>query len=190
VFEFCLRALLNELNAYINAKTGLAEEPVIYANPSEYITSLAGQTDNKVVMSVVDIWQEGLTSGAKEYIPQGNKYISKNQPLIFSLYILFATYFQTKPALAGLSYLSSVIAFFQHKNHFTQQNTPLLQQKGLDNISVSLVNLTYQEKSALWTGLGMAYRPSVVYKVGMIAIADMSMNNIEVQAIKDIYVRI
>lgn len=189
MFDFFINTLLTELNAYSNAKTGLTEERIIYAHPQEQAKLVDDQAANKVVMSLVDLLQESLNSGAKAYIPQGNKYITKNQPLTFSFYLLFATYFKANQALEGLRYLTSVIAFFQSKNHFTQQNTPALQQADLDNLSIDLVNLNYQEKSALWTYLGTSYRPSVLYKVGMISVADQTMGSPEIAAIHDIAVR-
>lgn len=46
--------------------------------------------------------------------------------------------------------------FFQHKPHFSLQNTPSLQEAG-GNFSVELVKMNTTEKSMLWKNLDVPY---------------------------------
>ena len=184
----CLSIILTELNSYIRARTGVAEEQVILANLGEVDTSHASGS-KKVVMSLVDIVREELGDSAKEYIPQGNSFIAKNPPVTFSLHLLFSSCFPTSHALEGLRYLSLVIAFFQSKNYFDSENTPALQPVNLESFSMQLVDLGHEEKSALWSCMGTHYRPSVLYKLGMIAIEDTEDMGLHIPEIKDIVIQ-
>ncbi len=188
MIDVCLNALLTELNSYIKSKIGIVEQKVVLANLVGQDGFPAIEEDNKIVMSLVDIAKEDLGTNAKEYIPQGQGFIAKNPAITFNIYVLFSVHFKTQQMLEGLKYLAMVIAFFQSKAHFTVQNTPLLQQGSLDNISVELMGLNAQEKSNLWGYLGAKYVPSILYKIGMISIED-SLFVTEVPEIKDVEIK-
>jgi hypothetical protein len=170
MFDFCFKVILNELNAYIQSQ--LDEETVVYANLADYSADSESKMKNRVVMSLVDIIQEGLNATGKAYVAHGSGYVAVNQPILFRLYVLFSACFQNDRALEGLRQLEQVIAFFHHKNDFTAQNTPALQEANLDAISIDLVKLDSQEKQALWSRLRVPYRPSVLYKVGLVPVGD------------------
>lgn len=171
----------------MKTQTGSTEDWVIYLNYTDLQLSPAlAAYDHKIIMSLVDIRPEDSNHNPTKYIQQGNNYVLRTVPMNFYIYLLFATNFKGENALAGLRYLSAIIALFQAKNTFTPQNTPSLQVNGLGEFSISLVKLDYQEKSALWSSLQTTYTPSVLYKVGMIPIADTPMPYPEIPAINDI----
>jgi len=187
VLQSYLQTLLTEANSYIKTKTASIEDQVICLNYTDLqISPAPGTYDNKIIMSLVDIRQEDNNHNPQKYIQQGNHYVLRTVPMNFYIYLLFATHFKGEQALAGLRYLSSIIAFFQSKPTFTTQNTPSLQVDDLGEFSISLVKLDYQEKSALWSSLQATYTPSVLYKVGMVPIADTPTRYPEVPAITDI----
>ncbi len=188
VLETYLQTILTEANSYIKTKTASTEDWVIYLNYTDLQLSPTPATyDNKIIMSLVDIQQEDNNHNPQKYVQQGNHYVLRAVPMNFYIYLLFATNFKGEQALAGLRYLSSIIACFQSKNTFTTQNTPSMQVDGIGEFPISLVKLDYQEKSALWSSLQATYTPSVLYKVGMVPVADTpTMLWPEVPAISDI----
>jgi hypothetical protein len=190
VFDKCIKTILNELNSYIKTRAGINEDQVIYANYSDLATSKSNTANpytNKIIMTLVDIVHQDTIQSAQTYVRQGNHYISKNSPINFYLHILFAAHFEDKHAIEGLSHLARVIAFFQFKNHFTSKNTPTLSYPELEGISVSLIELSYEQKSLLWRSLNSTYLPSVVYKIGMIPIEDKPEIWPEIPVISDLH---
>ena len=186
----CLDLIRTELNAHIKTRAEIEEDKIILANLGGQGPAEEAQLVNKVTMSVVDIVQEEQGDTSQEYIPQrGGGYLTQNQPLNFNIHLLFSAYSKTGYVLEGLKYLSLVIAFFQSKNYFDTGNTPLLQQLDLDSISMELVNLSYQEKSALWTYIGAPYVPSVLYKLGIIPVEDKEAIRGVVPEIRDIVIQ-
>ena len=189
MIDSCLDLMRNELNARIKDRTGVREEKVVLTNLGRQIDLDEAHLANKTVMSVVDIVQEEQGSTDEEYVPQGDgSYITQSQPIKFNVYILFSAYYKLDHVLEGFKYLSLVIAFFQSKNYFDVSNTSPLQQLGLDNLSMELVNLSYQEKSALWKRISTPYVPSVLYKLGIIPVEDTEARGIRVPEIKDIVI--
>jgi len=186
----CLDLIRAELNAHIKARIGVEEDKVVLANLGRQSATEEAQLVNKVVMSVVDIVQDENGGTNQEYIPQsGGGYITQNQPINFNVYLLFSAYSSVGHISEGLKYLSLVIAFFQSKNYFDVNDTPSLRQFDLNNLSVELTNLSYQEKSALWTCIGAPYVPSVLYKLGVIPVADKEAMRGIVPEIKNIVIQ-
>lgn len=68
-------------------------------------------------------------------------------------------------------------------------NMPMLQQLDLSNLSLELMKLSYQEKSALWTCIGAPYMPSVLYKLGIIPVEDKGATRSIVPEIRDIVIQ-
>jgi len=189
VFDTCVHTILNEVNSYIKTRIGTNEEQVVYTNYADLELqqrATSANHKNKIIMSVVDIVQEAINQNPNTYVQQGNNYIIKNLPVNFYVHILFAANYKDSQVLEGLKYLSSIVAFFQYKNHFTTQNTPTLQTSNLEEFSAFLVKLDYQQKEALWSCLNTTYMPSVVYKIGMIPITDMPTFWQEIPAINKI----
>ena len=175
MFDTSIKTILADLNRHIKARTGLNEDPVVYATYTDLqsvTTNLTNVYANKITMSVVDIEHHETTQAPNTYIQQGNNYVIKNLPINFYLHILFSAHFEAAQSLQGLSNLTRVIAFFNFKNYFTAKNTPNLIYPELDGITVSIVNLDYEQRSHLWNCLQATYMPSVVYKMGMIPVHD------------------
>ncbi len=180
----CSELLLAKVNQHIKARVGIAEEKVILAN----LEQGAPQT-GQIVMSLVDIGPEALGQGDSSYIPQGGSFVAKKAPITLNVHLLFSSHFPTTHMLEGLQYLSQVIAFFQSNNYFDKDNTPPLQAIGLDHLSVEIAHWEQQEKTQLWTRIGVPYKPSVLYKVSTIYIEDTGAMGTPVPEIKDIVIQ-
>ena len=100
----------------------------------------------------------------------GAAYNNKKHPnLYLNLYILFVPYFNDY--IQSLEVLSLVIQFFQNNNSFNHQNSPELSPE-IEKLIMEMVNLPFSEQRDIWSGLGLFYFPSVIYKVRMLVFTD------------------
>lgn len=120
------------------------------------------EIENKVVVFVLNIEEEkSVRNGHFQSNP------GMNPPVSVNLFLMFAANFTGENYLEALKFISSVISFFQGRNVFDHQNTPLL-SANVDKITAEMVNIDLKELSNLWANLGAKYVPSVVYKLRML----------------------
>lgn len=173
-----LTFLTNELNEYLKVRLGDPDTNRIF------LTSVATESngiaipDKSMGLSLINIEEERIykdqnstrinDSGKVEYI---------NPELKLNLYILISSNFQDKIVhsssddyVEGLKQISYVISFFQARNVFTQENSPLL--AGLDSnihrLTVELYSYSFEQLYNFWTVVGAKYLPSVLYRVRML----------------------
>jgi hypothetical protein len=100
-----------------------------------------------------------------------------NPELRLNLYILISSNFQdtvaddpTDDYAEGLKQLSYIISFFQAKNVFTPENTPLLSSidPDIEKLIVELYSYSFEQLYNFWTVVGTKYLPSVLYKVRLL----------------------
>lgn len=163
--DSAIQAVANELNEFFRLKFGITEERLVIANIVNQDGSLAIKDENRILLSLVLIQEErlGAHKSAGPIPPGGVK------PVYLNLYLLFSASFNEKLTVEGLKFISAVIAFFQNKPVFTQQNTTNL-GAGLDKLTFEISNLTLQEQSNLWSALGAKYMPSILYKARVVTI--------------------
>jgi hypothetical protein len=121
--------------------------------------------ENRVIVSLILIQEEkvGAYKSSVSISPGGVK------PIYLNLYILFAASFNEKLNVDALKFISAVIAFFQNKPVFTQQNSSGLAD-GLEKLSFEISNMSLQEQSNLWSTIGSKYLPSILYKARVVTI--------------------
>ncbi len=94
----------------------------------------------------------------------------REPPAHLNLYLLFAFEFQTYAA--SLLRLSQTIEMFQSKRSFSQMNerpgNPF--PANLERLNFELYNLNFEALNNLWSVMGGAYFPSVVYKMRIIEV--------------------
>lgn len=104
---------------------------------------------------------------------------SRDNGIGLSLYILISANFHYEATITprtdypeGLESLSQVIPFFQNKNVFTQSNSPQLSiiDANIEQLSIALVNLNFEQMNHLWSIIGHSYLPSVIYTLRMLSV--------------------
>lgn len=170
MFHHCTNILSAELNHYIQGKMALQGPFVSIAMISN--SRIESKYPNGITMYLVDIVSIALRSSPNEYVPQGGGFVVRKLPEAFSLYFLFSISNIPTDLLKNLELLTHVAAFFQQKPHFDKQNTPALQECGMENFSVELVRMSASEKSLLWKSLHVPYTPSLLYKVGLLFVEE------------------
>ena len=174
MIDHALLCLKDQLRSYLRIKAGeTVGEPILSKvvfvedrDPKEVTLP-----ENALTVLLVNLEEERLfRAGSVQANPlaQGNQ--STNSPLLcINLFVLFVPHY--KDYIQTLKSLSLVIQFFQSHRVFDQNNSPSL-DPGIEKLTLELVNLPLNEQRDLWTGLGLSYMPSVLYKVRMVVFAD------------------
>lgn len=131
----------------------------------------ADAIQNRVVVSLVNMEEEATMKNARLTRVQGNfNGVSYHNPKInLNLYMLFsANYTDYANALRRLS---QVVLFFQGKNIFTFQNSPMAEELPQEfRLILNLHTLSFEQINHLWGSLGGKQVPSVLYKARLISI--------------------
>lgn len=152
IFE-CLTDISDQLNQHFKMRFGLTEDKLIISNLVNADGASAVEEET-VVMSLVNIQEE-----------THNKRMVAGEvsPVTLNVILLFSTTFTGKQTGEGLKFIAEIISFFQRENvHEVEGNT----------LRFDLLSLDLSKQQELWSSLGAKYAPSVLYKVGLIAIED------------------
>lgn len=154
--------IADQLNDYLKSEYNLTGERVAVSGLVDIKGNPVSEIENKVVVFVLNIEEEkSVRNGHFQSNP------GMNPPVSVNLFLMFAANFTGENYLEALKFISSVISFFQGRNVFDHQNTPLL-SANVDKITAEMVNIDLKELSNLWANLGAKYVPSVVYKLRML----------------------
>ena len=115
--------------------------------------------------------------------PENGSFAQKSPSLHLNMQLLFCANFDSSIYTEGLSYLSSLIRFFQINKRIVLDPT---NNSGStkNRLSFELCKLDYAELSHLWSAIGSKLMPSVLYKVGLLVFDDTPMKKI-IPAVKE-----
>lgn len=173
-----LTFLTNVLNEYL--KIRLADPDINRV----FLTSVATESQGIVIpssslgLSLINIEEERINKDqSTRKISNSGQTHYLNPELRLNLYILISSNFQDKVAddptddyAEGLKQLSYIISFFQARNVFTKENSPLLASidPDIEKLIVELYSYSFEQLYNFWTVVGTKYLPSVLYKVRML----------------------
>ncbi len=175
-----LRFLTRSINDYLKIKNSLDEDKV-------FLTHVSGEAglaipDKALGLSLVNIEEEKVFKEQSAAFINGNGTVEyRNPELKLNLYILISANYQNQnlndPSddyYEGLKQLSYVISFFQSKNVFTHDNTPVLaaEEPKIKKLILELYSYSFEQMYNFWSVLGTKYLPSVLYKVRLITIQE------------------
>jgi hypothetical protein len=164
-----LNTVGEKLNFYLKNRFSLGEDKVLLSNIVNQDGSLAITESDKVVITLVNIQEETISSRV-------NSNMDQMRPINLNLYIMCSAYFIDKNYPESLKFLSAVISFFQANCVFNHNNTPDL-DINVEKLTFEIVNQDLQGQSHLWGTLGGKYLPSVLYKVRMVTIQEGNVEN-------------
>lgn len=174
-----IEEISNELNSFLSSLSSNAQKIVIPANVIGQNGANESGLNNKIILSLINIEHEAFPSNVQLAYQRTSKedFNKMPPPLSVNLYVLFSAYYNEKNYLEGLSYLSSLISFFQQKPVFDQQNTPGLNAQ-IEKLQFQVVSLDLSDLSQLWSTIGAKYMPSIIYKIRMISYQRENINEI------------
>jgi len=167
VLDSSLEFLRDDINAYINLKTGVAD--TLEITP---LTNDQGEIiSDKLGLTLVNVEQERTSQPLPHLKPTAAGTISKSNPkALLNLYLLFSANFENNYDEA-LKHLAFIITFFQAQNVFTPASHPAL-PVGIEKLIFEMFTLSLEQQNNLWASLGAKYRPSVVFKMRMLTLED------------------
>ena len=160
--------IANQLNHFLKRSFDLSEDVVVLSNIAEPDGSLAPNVNNKLVVFLVNVEKDTLSS-RHQGGSGGIEFSSSSFPAVFlNLYVMVAANFSGASYAEGLKFLSNAISFFQRQPIFDHQQTPDLDRR-INKLVLEIENLKTQDLSSLWGMLSGKYQPSILYKVRMIS---------------------
>ncbi|MEM8639433.1 MAG: Pvc16 family protein [Cyanobacteria bacterium P01_G01_bin.54] len=177
MLDTALTFFKDELSNYIRIKTDGQKEDLVQFPEIQLPKELIMQ-NNAITMLLVSLEEERtFRSGAVRPPALSRVNSDARVPhLDINAHVLFVANF--KDYTEGLKILSLILRFFQSYRLFSQKNFPSL-QPDVDQISMELINLTYQEQSELWRSLEMPCSPSVLYKVRVLVFEDDALDSVD-----------
>lgn len=178
IFE-ALTLVLAQLNQHIHQADGNpagTTDPVILGNISQIDNpSIAANLENKVVLTLVNLSEEGTLKNDQAYTRTSSGHINyHNPPIYLNLNLLFSANYTNYDT--ALKRLTQVITFFQGKNKFTTASST----GSLQNVSpvadisltIDLMTLNLEEINHIWGFLGGKQLPSAVFCGRLVKIQD------------------
>ena len=168
--------LVSQLNQYVQVNT--TGDSVVPGNIS-FLESEGGSAggavdSDKIVVSLVNVEEEGALKNGYNVRTIGSKTFYENRPVFLNLFLLYSAHFGNYRT--ALDALAQVIEFFQANKVFTFQRTPPDTGFPADpqtqelQIHLDLHTLTFQEINDLWGSLGGKQVPFVMYKARLLPI--------------------
>ena len=166
-----LSFLLTQLNDHLGTRYPSKEPHVVLSSLSTPEGTVPPDIANRVVLTLVNIEREGAAGPAPQPSRMENgAFVRMSPPLNLNLYVLITASFGNNYAEA-LKLLSAVLGYFQGKPAFNAQSASTF-PKGLERLTMEMVNLDVQGVNNLWGNLGVKYLPSVLYKARMFTLQE------------------
>jgi hypothetical protein len=168
--------LKDDINSFISSKKGVDDNFVVFANLNNVIESTQN-SDNKIVISIVNIEEEKLIQSPDNYIKSKTEVKYKNPPVWLNFICLFTFYTRSIENYDGIDMLANVVQYFQSRPRINKitavvpANFPVL----YDDFRAEFVSLNYEQTNYLWGLFGGKYHPSVVYKFKTIPIDNLDI---------------
>lgn len=123
-----------------------------------------------VGITVINVEEEKVNKQQVPEIVKNNGRIAYLNPEIrLNVSLLFTAYHSLYSE--SLKSISHVIAYFQSQNVFRAESSPGL-DSSVKKLIFELSSHGYEELSYIWGLVGASYRPSVVYKMRLVAIQE------------------
>jgi hypothetical protein len=177
MIDITLTYIRDILNEHFKNEFAISENKVILSNIVKADGSNAQNVEGKIVLFLISLEEEStLKNNSSRYSNQGEGLFGHKSPTLhLNMNLLFCANFDSNVYAEGLSYLSSLIRFFQINRKI------ILDQLGGSNprtINFELTKLDYAELSHLWSAIGTKLMPSILYKVGLLPFDDVPLNKI------------
>ncbi len=128
-------------------------------------------TQGTVGLSLINVEEERINRAQVPEVIRGDGGVVGyvNPPVRLNLYLLFVAHF--KDYQDSIKNISSVISFFQANNVFSPATHPELSDN-IEKIVFELSSHGFEQMSYVWGILGTNYRPSIMYRMRLVAIQE------------------
>lgn len=124
--------------------------------------------DDTLGTTLINVEEERVMRGqTRESSLVAGRLVTTEPPLRLNLHLMIAANFRLLDQ--ALKYLSLVVGCFQAQPIFKPATHPAL-DAGIQQLSLELQSLTYEQQNQIWAFLGGKYLPSVVYRARLILV--------------------
>lgn len=184
MIQEALDFLKNEINTYLNLKTGQSVDWVSLDN-----IALINENNNpnndlktKIILSLVNVEEDSVSRQQENFSRGEGRVLYKNPKIFLNLFVLFTTNAGTYSD--SLKKLSRVMQFFQANPVFDSLTNTNLDAR-IEKLTAKLHSLSFEQLNHLWGVLGGKYMPSVLYKICQVVIDEDAVTG-EAAYIKEI----
>lgn len=164
-----LSNIKDKLNGYFKEITASDANQVTYLDGSKM--DPLSFPHNSVVPVLVNIEEEKIIRQANRYegVVQNGIKTGLTPSIGINMFVLFVSNFSDYEQ--SLQFLSLLIAFFQKTPVLDHSNTPAL-PGSVEKVVIELMTLPFAQRNELWNSLRTTYRPSAIYKMGVLVYRD------------------
>ena len=168
MIDSAVTQVAGQLNEFLKRHANVAYDIVRTSNLVEQNGNVVTDTENKVVVFLVNIEKETLPFKATGGRASGVARFADSSPSVhLNLSVMFAANFSGRHYPDALKFLSNTVSFFQRQPLFDHANTPELDSR-IDRLVMEIENLTLTDLSNLWGIISGSYVPSILYKMRMV----------------------
>lgn len=164
MIDGALSFLQQEANAYLSS--GRSDEVVKLEVPKKHEGAGA---PGQILISLIKVEQERVLMAQTriERDEDGHVAYLREPELKLNLHVLIAAdYSQHFEALRALS---SIVTFFQARRRFNPTTNSSLDPR-IEQLTVELEDIDYEQQNQIWGALGTNYLPSVIYRIRLVTI--------------------
>lgn len=168
MIKIVLKKVIELLNTFIDGDEEQLDGVVVLGNLAQQEEN--NENKNKVVLSIINIQQEGLlrnlSTNIRSFNNEGKANGSIRNPGVYlNIYLLIGANKDNEQYGNAIDDISQVITFFQKNPVFTVEQIPEIKKYNLDKIIFDLYSTSFEELNHFWGIMGGKYLPSVVYKM-------------------------
>ena len=170
MIDSALKFLVNEINAYLFARTGVSTGGVELGRLVDDTGKIALK-DDQIGAALVNVEEERvLRSQLPDTAFVNGRHVMVQPDLKLNLHVIFAANFKSYPI--ALQQISWLLTFFQSHPGFTRDRYAGLDPR-IEKLSPELQSLTFEQLNQLWGFIGGKQLPSVVYRVRLVVLQDL-----------------
>jgi hypothetical protein len=182
MIDVALAYIKDSLNQHLKNEFINSNAKVVLSNLVNADGSVAKGTEGNLVLFLVGLNEESSLKNTLNRSPSASSgaFAKKQAPLHLNLQLMICANFIELKYVEGLTYLSSIVRFFQANKKIAPDGS----NEKIDKLTFDLCKLDYGELSHLWSAIGSKMMPSLVYKVGMLVFDDAKVTQM-IEPIKD-----
>jgi hypothetical protein len=174
MIQHVLPIVVDELNEYLKSKFNAIEDKALLSGIVDQDGSLAVETSNKIIATLVYIDRDNTTKGGPMNQFASGSFSEYAPPVNINLTIMFSALFNKNHYAEALRHISGVLYFFQQKPLFTASNTPKL-SRHVEKVHFDLQSISPNDLMNIYSMLGAKYMPSVLYKMRMLTFSQETL---------------
>jgi len=179
MIDIALSIIRDLLNEHFRNEFSISENKVVLSNILKADGSAAQNIDGKVVFFLISLDEEATLKNStnRSFGSENSSFGHKTPSLHLNMHLLFCANFDSTLYPEGLSYISSLVRFFQI-NKKIELDLSSNSSRKKNSLNFELCKLDYAQLSHVWSAIGSKLMPSVLYKVGILVFDDVPLKKI------------